>query len=262
VPREQRFVFDEVAELYERVRPGYPAALVDDLVELAGLGPESRLLELGCGTGQATVALAERGYRMVCLEPGPALRARALARLARFPGVEVRPETFEAWPLEAKAFDLVFAAQSFHWIDPAQRFAKSARALRPGGALAVFGNAPRRDDAPARRALERVYAQRAPTLVDRAHFTGPGSPPDTTAEAFRQARELEDPVRRTYVWERDYDADTYVGLCETQSDHRLLPERERAFLLEGVREAIEAHGGRLRIPYEAQLLVARRRPEI
>src|ERR687885_2663713 len=131
-----REVFDEAAELYDRARPGYPAALFSELAELACIGPGCRVLEIGCGTGQATVPLAERGCEIVCVELGASLAAVARRKLARFPSVRVEVTAFEAWPLPAEPFDTVCAATAFHWIDPAVRVTKAARALRRGGALA------------------------------------------------------------------------------------------------------------------------------
>jgi SAM-dependent methyltransferase len=60
-PMRLRETFAEAAELYDRARPGYSAALFSDLAELACIGPGCRVLEIGCGTGQATLPLAERG---------------------------------------------------------------------------------------------------------------------------------------------------------------------------------------------------------
>jgi len=60
--------FDRVAPLYDRIRPAYPPALFDDLAELAGIGPGCRVLEIGCGTGQATVELARRGCDVLAIE--------------------------------------------------------------------------------------------------------------------------------------------------------------------------------------------------
>jgi len=68
---EPRPLFDAVADDYDRFRPGYPASLVDEACSIAGLRPGSRVLEVGCGTGQLTVALAERGLRMDAIDPGP-----------------------------------------------------------------------------------------------------------------------------------------------------------------------------------------------
>jgi 16S rRNA A1518/A1519 N6-dimethyltransferase RsmA/KsgA/DIM1 with predicted DNA glycosylase/AP lyase activity len=93
-----RATFNEAAELYDRVRPGYPPALFDDLAALAGAGPGCRLLEIGPGTGQATVPLAERGCRIVAVELGEGLAAVARRNLAPFPDVEVVNAAFEDWP--------------------------------------------------------------------------------------------------------------------------------------------------------------------
>src|SRR5919108_4449878 len=117
----RRATFDEAAELYDRARPGYPPALFDDLAELAGVGPGCRVLEIGPGTGQATVPLAERGCKIVAVELGEGLAAVARRNLARFPEVQVVTAAFEDWPLPAEPFDVVLAATSFHWIDPAVR---------------------------------------------------------------------------------------------------------------------------------------------
>src|SRR5215471_12761869 len=110
MPKEQRLTFDEVPELYDRNRPSYPDALFDDLVSLSGILPEGRILEIGCGTGQATIPLAQRGFSVICLEPGPSMARLAKAKLARFPRVQVLRATFEDWPVERGAFGLVVSA--------------------------------------------------------------------------------------------------------------------------------------------------------
>jgi SAM-dependent methyltransferase len=133
----RRNTFDQVPDLYDRVRPGYPADLVDDLAAFAGLTPGSRVLEIGAGTGQATCALAERGYAVVAIELGEGLAHIARRNLERFPRVQVVTAEFEAWPLPREPFDLVFAATAWHWLDEEVRVHKAARALRPGGTLAT-----------------------------------------------------------------------------------------------------------------------------
>src|SRR6266536_6619989 len=133
-----RETFNQAAELYYRARPGYPPALFDELAAVAGLGPGCRVLEIGCGTGQATVPLAERGCEIVAVELGADLATVARRNLARFPRVEVVVAAFEDWPLPTEPFDTVVAATAWHWLAPAVRVAKAAQALRPGRALATI----------------------------------------------------------------------------------------------------------------------------
>jgi len=254
---EQRFTFDEVAELYDRWRPGYPDALFDDLFSLAALPPGSRILEIGCGTGQATRPLSRRGFAMRCLEPGPALARLARANLAGQPGVEVVETTFEAWPVERGAFGLVVCAQAFHWLAPEVRFAKAAEALAADGALAVVGNAAVLDASPLRAAIDAVYARHAPSM------TGPPVTHWYSAEGpivglFAASGRFGPVEVRRYPWSRTLATADYCELMRTHSPHRLLPPAELESLLAALADAIRAHGDRIEEAWVAHLYLARR----
>lgn len=113
--RGLRMTFDAGADLYQHARPDYPEQLFDQLITTARPGAGARLLEIGCATGKATSPLARRGFRMICVEPGPALAAAARRNLGAFPDVEVVESTFESIdPSRYAAFDLVLAATSGH----------------------------------------------------------------------------------------------------------------------------------------------------
>src|SRR5215813_13252791 len=133
-----RRTFDQDADLYDKARPGYPAEVFDDLFAIARLTSASSILEIGCGTGQATRALARRGCRIVCVELGANMAAVARRNLAQFPGLEVITSDFESWDPRDTDFDLVIAATSWHWVDPEIRYQKAAQILAPGGTLAIL----------------------------------------------------------------------------------------------------------------------------
>jgi SAM-dependent methyltransferase len=135
--RNLRLSFDADAESYERTRPVLPDALFDDLCEAAALTQGSRVIEIGCGTGQATLPLARRGLVLTALELGPHLAALARQKLADFPSVNVITSSFEDWEPDDSPIDAVIAVNSLHWIDPDVRFTKPARLLRRGGTIAV-----------------------------------------------------------------------------------------------------------------------------
>ncbi|MFD4231208.1 class I SAM-dependent methyltransferase [Streptomyces sp. NPDC058545] len=110
--------FNEVSELYDRVRPGYPDELFADLGSITGMDERSSVLEVGCGTGQATRSLAALGCSVTAVEPGTDMAALARRRIASFRNVEVETSTFEEWHDRGRRFDVLVAASSWHWVDP------------------------------------------------------------------------------------------------------------------------------------------------
>src|SRR3954449_1125143 len=148
--RERRMVFGEAVELYEAARHDYPDALVSDVVAAAGPGPA---LEVGAGTGKATVAFAARGVDLTCLEPDP----RMAAELRRnVPGVRVVGSTLEEWSPD-RGYGLLYSAQAWHWVDEDRRNDLAAAALARGGTLALFWNKFLLEDTPLRAALTAVF---------------------------------------------------------------------------------------------------------
>ncbi len=253
--REQRFVFDEVAELYARVRPTYPSTLIDDVIRSARLSPGSRILEIGSGPGNASVLFSGRGFRLLCLEPGQRLADLARRRLTDDSNAQVVETTFEDWPVELAAFDLAFAAQSFHWIDPVLRFSKTAQALKRGGTLAVFANRTARGTTPLDLRIRQVYAAHAPEIDTRwqAHNTR-----DYFLDMFAASMDFQPAQSREYEWQAEYRTADYLDLLQTHSDHRLLDRERLEAVLTGIGDAIDSHGGSLAVNYVAVLCWAQR----
>jgi SAM-dependent methyltransferase len=256
-----RAIFDEDAERYDRARPGYPSALFDDLLALAGVGAGCRVLEIGCGTGQATVPLAERGCEIVAVELGPELADVARRNLARFPAVQVVTAAFEAWPLPPQPFDIVLSATAFHWIDPAVRVVKSADALRPGGVLATIathhvagGTEPFFADA------QDCYERWDPATPPGLRLEPAEAIPMESEEIVRSGR-FEPPQFRRYPTDIPYTSETYIDVLLTYSGHRALPPDDQRGLLDCIRGLIdERYGGRIVKRYLSELRTAHRLP--
>ena len=144
-PADRRLVgratFGRVAHCYTAARPSYPEEMIGDLVRACGIGPGVEVLEIGPGTGQLTMPLAETGCRILAVELSEELATVARNRLSDFPKVEVIVADFDSWPIPAGACDVVVAATSFHWLDPETRIERCRVALKPGGKLAVVGTA-------------------------------------------------------------------------------------------------------------------------
>jgi SAM-dependent methyltransferase len=260
VDRPLREVFDAVAERYGRVRPGYPDELFDELAALAGLTARDRVLEIGPGTGQATVPLARRGYRVVAVELGPRLAAVARRNLAAFPDAEVVDAAFEDWPLPADPFHAVVAATAFHWLDRKTGLARAAAALAPEGALAVIRTAHvAGGDEALFDAIQDCYVRLMPgTPADGERLRPAADVPTGGAELEAGGRFAVTAVRR---YERDipYTTAEYRELLCTYSGHLELPPARRVALLDCIGALIDAHGGRIVKRYLFELLVARPR---
>ncbi len=258
--RERRLVFGEVAEQYDRARPGYPDALVDDVLAFAAHRDGERVFDIGAGTGKAAVAFAARGAAVVALEPDPAMAAVARRHLAAVAHAEVVETSFERWDPDPGGFAVVTAGQSWHWLEPAARLAKASAALRRGGALALFWNQPSYPDAVLRDALDDAYNALAPDLDGPFSASGERSY-DATASAateeLRASSELTDVMVREYTNPIEYAAAAYVDLLGTHSDHRLLEESRRSRLLDRVGDAVAAAGGVV-VAYRVTLVAGRR----
>lgn len=138
--RDGRRLFGVDAARYDVARPDYPDALYELLAERCGLGPGARTLEVGAGSGLATRRLVERGANpIVAVEPDPTLAERLRATTPR-DRVDVRVVAFEEAILPDATFDLAVSATAFHWVEPSLGLAKVYRALRPGGAWAMWWN--------------------------------------------------------------------------------------------------------------------------
>jgi SAM-dependent methyltransferase len=130
-------LFEAIAEDYDRVRPTYPPELVG--IACDGLDQGSWVVEVGCGTGKLTRDLARRGYRLDAVDPGEGMLAVARGAVGDAP-VTFHLGRFEDVDLPAGAYDAVFSATAFHWVDPRVGWAKVARLLRPGATFALLGH--------------------------------------------------------------------------------------------------------------------------
>jgi len=122
--------FGTLAEVYERVRPGYPPEAVDWALPASA----HRVLDVGTGTGKLSDALLATGREVTAVDPDPGMLA-VLA--AKHPGVPTLVGPAEHLPVADASADAVTFGQSWHWVDPARGSVEVARVLRPGGWYAV-----------------------------------------------------------------------------------------------------------------------------
>jgi SAM-dependent methyltransferase len=259
-----RSTFDQVPDLYDRARPTYPPQVFHDLVALAELPAKARLVEIGCGTGQATLPLAERGFAITCVELGGQLAAFARHKLASFASVDVINTNFEGWQPPHAEFDAVVAFTAFHWIDPEVRYTKAADLLRERGKLVIVSaqHVLPPDGDPFFLDVQQDYDAVVPD--DPKTKTGADGPPhpDGVADLAKEiaaSGRFRNLGTRRYLWDVPYTADEYIALLNTYSGHLAFDDKTREQLLTRIHQRIETQpDGKVRKTYLALLNVAER----
>ena len=221
--------FGSAAEAYDRFRSGYPDALIDDLLAAR----PSNTLDVACGTGKVAAAIAERGFRVVGVEPDERMAAVARAR-----GVEVDVVSFENWDSHGQMFDLVTCGHAWQWIDPVIGGPKAASLLRPGGVIALFWNYHVVDDS-VLTGFRLAYETYAPDLS----VVGQDPSGLEDADPFRGVTSLSPGETRSYRWVREFDAVDWTGMLGTLSDHQRLGRERLTALQRAVRRIIDERGG-------------------
>ena len=270
---EQRgLAFDRVAEEYDRVRSGYPAELVDAACSRGGLRRGSPVLEVGCGTGKLTTELVARRLRVDAVEPGQ--NVLAIARRNAGPAVSFHLGRFEDVELPSDAFEAVFSATAFHWVDPDRGWSRAAEVLRPGGMLALLthlGGTPSELDLEllgvwrsvtpeaegwslrdTTELWEGAEARRANVSAVWGWLTKHDLERDEAAVLFRDVDIASVPI------EIDESAEEAVALVRTQSAYLGLDPSQQQALDEGLSRAIRAAGGRYRATNHTALVTALR----
>jgi SAM-dependent methyltransferase len=252
-------VFGEVVDDYDAYRPDYPAPLVDEVLAAAGPGP---VLEVGAGTGKATVAFAARGTDLTCIEPD----TRMAAVLRRHvPDVTVLETPFESWRPD-REYRLLYSAQAWHWIDLARRSDLAYAALAPGGLIALFWNVALLGDPVLHAALTAVDARYFPVGEHTAHGWLAGDVPreirsfsEDWPDLGLDDRFTDLETRRYRRATQSYSSADYSRYLATTSLYRMLGDGERESALAETAAAIDTLGGTITLILDTDLAMGRRR---
>jgi ubiquinone/menaquinone biosynthesis C-methylase UbiE len=128
------FVHSSAAERYARDRPYFHPLVIERVKAFLKLGaPVALALDVGCGTGMSSVALAEIAGAIVATDSSPAM----LAQAAEHPRIRYMEASAEQLPLENESANLVSVTLAFHWFDRIRFLAEARRVLRPDGTLVI-----------------------------------------------------------------------------------------------------------------------------
>jgi len=254
--------FDVFAETYHSVRPGYPTQLYADIKDLCGLDRESRLLEIGAGSGIATVEITKFGGKIVAIEPGSHLAAIAREQTKEYTNVEVREETFEDFQ-SPERFDAILAFTSFHWIKGEDKYQKILKLLNNAGNLVLVWNYFFQADSPVTVAVNRVYHELLSGVYPDQKGVHKVNEEVFSTLTLREQRVIQNPLfypafMRKYLVEYNYSAETYPKLLNTFPKIIVVKEEQRARFLQRISEVI-ARYGKISVPVLTSLIICKRK---
>jgi trans-aconitate methyltransferase len=249
-------VFNGAAELYDKIRPGYPDEIIEEVLSFASMTSDSRILEIGCGTGQLTAPLAKRGFSITALDRGSALVEIARKNCRQFPNAKIINSAFEDWNNDDSEFDLFVSAQAFHWIDPKYGIKRAAELLNNNGAIALIWNTQRRSETTEFwQATNPIYEKYNPVTSAKPH------PLEWSIDQYRRELEssdqFENPIEFSKQWSIMYSHDEYIMLLNTYSDHITIPEPQKSAFFGEISDVIMKMGGEVERLYETLTIVAR-----
>ena len=254
-----RAIFNQAARDYDEVRPGYPERLIEDVISISGIPQGGRILEVGCGTGQATIPFAKRGYSMLCLDIGEALAARARENCRQYPNVQIQNVSFEEWDPRGNSFNLVISATAFHWIPPEIGYSKAVQVLEDSGYIAIFSNLHPTPYIDFFQAVQTVYQKVVPEWEDPRNGLSTAEKIKSTADDINRTGLFEKVLVKRYSWSKPYDKNQYLKLLSTYSGHRNLEESRRKKLFTGIGALLEEDfGGTITRPYLSVLYLAKK----
>jgi SAM-dependent methyltransferase len=246
--------FGADAGTYDRARPTYPQGLVQRIV-VGSPGPD--LLDVGCGTGISSRLFRTAGCHVLGIDPD----AR-MADVATRSGITTEIATFEDWDPAGRTFDIVVAAQSWHWVDPVAGAVKAAQVLRPQGRLAVFWNAfePPQD---LREAFAEVFRRVLPDSPFGAFWARPAletyrAGRAKAAEAMREVGGFGEPEEWLFHWEIPYTRAEWLDLVLTTGGFTQNSPALQRELLDGLGSVVDAAGGSFVMSYATVTATATR----
>ncbi len=145
-----------LAAIYDEIRPSYPEKLIEDVIYKTGLKINDRLLEIGAGTGKATVLFAEKGFTINAIEIGEDMAEILYDKCANYPKVKIDVASFEEWDCKNnQKYDMIYSAQAFHWLEKNIKYKKCHELLKDNGYLILFWYNPSNDKLPTTKEIQK-----------------------------------------------------------------------------------------------------------
>lgn len=256
------WAFDTVAATYEKLRPGYTDDLYEMLFDYIPINQSSHVVEVGIGSGQATLPILQTGCNLTAVEYGENLSKLCKKKFEEYKNFSVITGKFEDVALPVSQYDLIYSASAFHWVPEDIGYAKVYDMLKSSGAFARFANHPYQDKGnPALSAeIDNLYSQYYYTYYDKVSVK---ETEYTEEQAVQRAQIAEkygfvDIRHAMFYRTRTFSAKEYIALLGTYSDHIAMEEKIRTEFFGRIEETINQYGGIYTIYDTIDLQLARK----
>ena len=249
--------FNEVYAEYDKWRPTYVSQLYKDIMDFKEINQYSNVLEIGIGTGQATLPILEKGCFLTAIELGDKLAEYTKQKFSKYKNFDIKNMALQDYECPQDFFDMIYSASAFHWIPEEIGYPKVYKMLKSGGIFARFANHPYRDkeNDELHIAMQEVYSKYMPS--------SPPGPEYSEEQCKKRADDIKeygfvDVSYKLYHRTRTFNAQEYISLIGTYSDHIALEENKRTELLNGIKNAIDNYGGKITIYDTIDLQLAKK----
>ena len=254
---DKKKAFDEDETNYDKYRPKYCLELFSNILEYAKIDSNSKVVEVGCGTGQATEPFLKIGSKIIAIELGEKLATFTSNKFKDYDNFQIQNIPFEEFQCESNSINLVYSATAFHWIPDEIGYSKVYDMLRSGGTIALFWNIPAIEQGELYDEIQMIYNQ--VNGVEKK-----SNSKETKGNNYRITEALLEKYGfisfefHTYKQTRVLSAEDYISLLNTYSDHITMEAKKKNELYHGIKKAINKHGGKIHILDTIDLYIARK----
>lgn len=258
--KHESMMFDRAASYYDKYRPGYPQEIIDTLIMKTHIDSNSLLLEIGPGSGKATQLLAPYGCDLLCIDPGSQLVEAGKKKFADFDNIRFDVGRFEEYPVSTATFDVVFSAQSFHWIPQPVGYRKCAEILKNEGCLALLWNMYITFDNEIDNELLEISA-RYGGIADFLSESGCEKRIESIAAGIKNSGLFSQPQIHRLLWKQSYSPDEYFGFMLTGNRFIQKTEEEKKRAYKDIVNLSNKNNGKIERPYLCVLYLAQKNGE-
>ena len=261
INRKEGRSFGKISHLYDSARVSYPTRLINDIIFYSGVKANGKVLDVGCGTGQATIPFAERDFNVVGLDISQEMVDVAKNKCSLFKKVSFRVGTFEDVKFPFESFDTIISGMAWHWITLKDRYKKAFKILKKKGTLALFWSYQQNE--------KSEFVKEVSKVLDKYNGLNRGlaysrikNIIDFTYTELRRNKFFNFVEIREYEESIEFSKQRYLDLISSYGWVQMLSKKEKQSLTGELRELCSKYKEPLMIPFKYVIMLARKAKDL